>query len=127
MIEVASEFVVVGVERDHNPCAVHQRSVERYGINDLDLISPPIRKSGSHGAMPGHLIGDLISLENVLQSSDSHTVLFERSQKGQDLVLPVTMAVDPAAMFQNVDDRFELEVATRRQALATRGARRMRL
>ncbi len=91
---------------------MHERSVEWYRIKDLHLVSPPVREGRTRGAVLGHCISHFVSLEDVLQRSDRDVVLFQQSEERKNLVLAITMTMNPTLSFENLGNRIQFQVAS---------------
>jgi 6-phosphofructokinase len=57
--------------------------------------------------MPRHCVGHLVAFQDVLERAHGHAKLLERAQQCQDLVLPVTVAVDPQLLLEHIDQVVE--------------------
>src|SRR4029079_15217724 len=64
--------------------------------------------------MSRDLFRDLVAFERVLERSDFKTKLVREIDQHQDLAGDVAVRVYVAFAFENLDERFELQIATRR-------------
>src|SRR5687768_397666 len=71
-VQTASALIRVGVHRDYNSGARHDRGVVGNSVVSLDLVRPVISKDGSAGAVLGNLFRNLVSFERVLKIGRAH-------------------------------------------------------
>ncbi len=62
-------------------------------------------------------VRDFVTLQNVLERSDLDFELAGQPQKHEHLILAIRMAMDETFPVQDLQKRFELEIAARRQAI----------
>ena len=96
MIHVSSQFRIIGVQGDDDLLLVHQCSVIRDRIDDLELVSPPIGEGRRGCAMLCHRIGNFVSFEDVLKGSDGDMEFIAQFDQSKDLILAIAMAMDPS-------------------------------
>ena len=65
--------------------------------------------------MRGDLFRDLVTLEHVLERGDLEAHLIGQADQHQDLVSAVAVCVHEPFPFEDLDQRFELQVAPGRQ------------
>ena len=65
--------------------------------------------------MPCHRIGNLVPFQDVLEGRNANSEFLTRAQQRQDLVLPITVAVDPPLALEDLLERFEFQVTAWRQ------------
>lgn len=66
MVEVSTEFMVIGIEGDDDPHVVHEGSVVGDGVDDFVFVGPPVGEGGAGSAMFGHSFGDFVTFEDML-------------------------------------------------------------
>ena len=98
---------------------MHQRARVGNRIDHLVFVGPPIGESGSHGTMSCHRIGHLVAFENMLKRTNLDTEVIERPDQCEDLVLPITVAVNPTIPVDDFGNRFKLKIASGWQTLST--------
>ena len=113
-VEAAGMLGAVGVDRHQHALAGHQGGVPRRGAAGLDLVAPPVGEGGRPGAVRGDLLGDLVALQHVLQRRDAEADFLGQPQQHQDLVGAIAVRVDQAPALEHLHQRFELQVAPRR-------------
>src|SRR5208283_654228 len=116
---------VVGIERYKHALPGEQRGVVGDGVVSFDFVAPPVAEGGDAGAVGLDLRGDFIAFESVLQRGDFETELLGHAQQHQNLVGAVAMGVDQALALENLDQRLELEIATRREDALAAGVARL--
>ncbi len=62
------------------------------------------------------LVSHFVSLKDVLEGSDLHTILFENSQERQNFILTIAVTVDPSLTLKDFPKSFQFQITTRRQA-----------
>ena len=120
-VQPACVLGAVGVDRDEHALAHHDRGVVRDRVVRLDLVAPPVGERGRAGAVRGDLLRDLVALEHVLEGGDLEAHLLGDPDHHQDLVGAVAVRVDEPLAFEDLDQRFELQVAARRERVGVGG------
>src|SRR5438552_11388848 len=113
-IQTPSAFVRIGIHGSVYAMAHHDGGVVGNCVISLNLISPEISESRGAGAVFGNLFRDFITFEHVLKGPDFEAKLIRNIDEHQNLIRAITVRVHVALAFQNLDQRFELQVATRR-------------
>src|SRR6267378_3404250 len=113
LVQVRGFFRVIGIDGDVHAAARHQGGVVRNRVVGLDLVGPPIGKRGGADACGGQFIGDFVTFEDMLESTDFETKLVGDSKKHQDFILAVAVRMDVAFAFEHFHERIEAQVAAR--------------
>ena len=113
-VQAARQFGIVGIDRDEDALAHHDRGVVRRGVCGLHLVAPPVGEGGAAGAVRGDFLGDAISLQHVLERRDAEAHLLGQPDQHQGFVGAVGVRVDQPFAFEHLDERLELQVAARR-------------
>src|SRR5229473_10300 len=122
LIQVRGFFGVVGIDGHNHAAAGHQRGIVGNRVIGFDLVSPPIGKSGRTNAGSSQFIGNFITLENVLKSADFETKFFRDPQEHQNFILAIAVRVHVALAFEHFDERFESQIAARRNEILFAGS-----
>ena len=96
------------------PRSRHQRHVVRNRVPRFDLVRPHVGERRRHRAVLRDLVGDLVALEHVLEGVDLEPELVGDADQHEDLVGAIAVRVHLEIAVQNVDERFEPQVAPRR-------------
>ena len=112
-VEAAREVGRVGVERHHHAALMHQAAGVRDGVDDLVLVCPPVGETGTTSAVGGDFVSHLVALEDMLQRADPDAEFLHRAHEGEDFILPIRVAVNPALARDDLPERLQLKVAFR--------------
>ena len=115
LIQATDALVGIGVHGYDHAALGHQRHVVRNRVIGLDLVGPHVGEGGRHGAVPNHLIGDLVTLEHMLKRVHLESEVVGHADQHQDFVGAITVRVHLEIAMQDVDQGLEPEVATRRE------------
>ena len=91
-VEAAGVLGAVGVDRDEDALARHDRGVVRDGVDGFDLVGPPVGEGRAAGAVRGHLLRHHVAFEHVLEGRDLEAHLLGETDHHQDLVGAVAVA-----------------------------------
>ena len=112
-VEAAGVVGGIGVEGHEHAALVHERAGVGDGVEDLELVRPPIGEGGGAGAVAGDLVGHLVAFEDVLEGGDADVEGLHGAEEGEDFVLAIGVAMDEAGALEDLGEGLEFEVATR--------------
>ena len=121
LIEVRSFGGVIGIHGNNHAAAGHQRRIVRNGVVGFHFIGPPIGKDRSTRARGGDFIGDFVAFEDMLQGADLKAKFLGYAQEHEDFVFAIAVGVDIPLSFQHLDERFEPQIAARRNQIFLAG------
>src|SRR5215475_12284488 len=106
MIEVRGFFSIVGIDRNEYAAAGHERGVVRNSVVGVNFVSPPVGERGSSGARGGDFVGDLVALQDMLESSNLESEFLGHTEKHDNFVFAIAVRVNVAFAFEDFDERF---------------------
>ena len=124
-VQASRHLGAVRVERHRHALVRHDIGVVRNRVLGFDLVAPPVGEGRAACAVRGHLLGDLVSLEHVLERGDLEAHLVGHADDHQDLVRAIRVAVHEPLALEHFLERVELQVALRRKQVGR--ARRLLL
>ena len=110
----------VGVDRDQHAAAVHDRRVVGNRVLGLDLVGPPVGERRAARAVLRHFVSHLVALEHVLEGGNLEAHLFSEPDEHQRFVGAIGVGVHQALAFEDLDQRLELQIASRHRRVLAR-------
>ncbi len=117
-VEPTNHFVGIGIDGGNHPGQVHHGDVPGNRVDDLELVRPPIRKGGGHGALGGKFRRDLVALQNMLEGGPLDAEILANPQEHEDFIGPIGMALDVDVVPQDGGQGFKAHVPSKSRILA---------
>src|SRR5208282_1116234 len=114
LIEVRSFFGVIGIDGDDYAAARHDCRVVGNGVVGFHFVGPPIAERGSTCSCGGDFVGYFVAFEHVLERANLEAEFLGDAKQHQDFVFAITMRVNVALSFEDLDKRIEAKIAARR-------------
>src|SRR5262249_23336411 len=102
-VQPPGALVRIRIDCHHHAPLGHQRSVVWNRIIGFQLVGPEVRKGGTAGLMGSYLIGNLVTLEDMLESLYMESQLIAEAEEHQDLIVAVTVRVHHPLSIEYLD------------------------